>query len=162
MIPQPLCATYFDALAEKDVERAAATLSGDLVFVTPVEAWDKDTLVRLLTALFEGFPDWRFDHGELRREGDTVSTTLSMSGTHTGTFDPPVPGVKARPPTGRRVELPAQDFHYRVEDGKIVHVEPDPVPHAGLLGLLEQLGVRLPPLWVMRAVARLRRLLGRS
>jgi predicted ester cyclase len=156
--PRAIVTEYFEALDAKDVDRAAGTLADDLVFVTPVEPWDKETLVRLLRALFDGFPDWRFGHGELRAHGDTVSTTLRMTGTHTGTFDAPVPGVKPRPPTGRRVELPAQDFHYRVADGKIVHVRPDPVPHAGLIGLLEQLGVRLPPLAVMRLAARVRRL----
>jgi hypothetical protein len=125
--PRAIVTEYFKALDAKDVDRAAGTLADDLVFVTPVEPWDKETLVRLLRALFDGFPDWRFGHGELRAHGDTVSTTLRMT-------------------------------HYRVADGKIVHVRPDPVPHAGLIGLLEQLGVRLPPLAVMRLAARVRRL----
>jgi predicted ester cyclase len=149
---------YFEALEAKDLAAISDIVADDLEFVTPVEPLDKQTFLDFLRGLFKAFPDWRFDHGPIEATGNTASTRLRMSGTHTETLELPMPGVKPVAPTAKKVVLPEQRFDYTVRGGKIVRIESEPVPHAGIVGTLEQVGVRLPPLLVMKAVARLARL----
>ena len=146
--------SYFDALEAKDLVRVDAVVSPDLVFVTPLKPLGKQDLLRLLRAVFDAFPDWRFDHQELVTSGDIVKTKLRMAGTHTGMFVPPLRVLKPINATGRKVVLPEQEFVYHVEGGKIVRIVPEPVPDGGIPGLLKQIGVTLPPLWLMRLIAR--------
>jgi len=148
---------YLDALNAHDVEAIERVVADELEFVTPVESLDKPTFLAFMRGLFDGLPDFRFDHGNLNERGDVASVDLRMSGTHTSTLELPLPRLKPQPATGTRVVLPEQRFDYTVRDGKIVRIEGEPVPHSGVIGLLEQIGVRLPPLWLMRFVARLRR-----
>lgn len=149
---------YFRALEERDVDKVAGLLVGDFVFVNPVEPMSKEDFLRFMEGLFAGFPDYRFDHGDMRADGDVVTVGLRMSGTHTGTLDLPMPGLKPVPATGKKVVLPEQRFDYEVRDGRIATITPEPMPHAGIIGLLEQIGVKLPPLWMMKLVARAARL----
>lgn len=144
--------TYFQALEEHDVGKVAGLLSDDFAFVTPVEPMDRDDFLSFMQGLLAGFPDYRFNHSDARVEGKVVAVKLRMTGTHTRTLD--LPGLKPVPATGKRVVLPEQRFAYAVRDGRITTITPEPMPHAGIIGLLEQIGVRLPPLWVMKLVAR--------
>jgi predicted ester cyclase len=153
---------YLAALEAKDVGAAADLVSDDLEFATPVEPLDKETFMRFMSGLFEGFPDWRFDHGPIDEKGEIASTRLRMTGTHTGTLDLPLPGLKPVAPTGKKVVLPEQRFDYTVRDEKIVRIEAEPLPHAGIIGTLEQIGVRLPPLFVMKGIAKVARLFRRA
>ena len=143
----------FEALDARDVDAIARVVSDDLAFVTPVEPLDKATFLRFMAGLFAGLPDWRFDHGSLDVRGDVVAVRLRMGGTHTRTLALPMPGLKPVAPTGKRVALPEQRFDYTVRDGRIVRIAGENIPHAGVIGLLEQVGVRLPPVWVMKLFA---------
>ena len=153
---------YLSALQRHSLKEVEELLSDELEFVTPVETLDKQAFVEFIRGLFAGFPDWRFEHGPLFEDGEVVSTRLRMSGTHTGILDLPLPGLKPLDPTGKAVTLPEQRFDYVVAGARIIRIEGEPVPHAGVIGMLEQIGARLPPLWVMRVVSRVRRLLGRG
>jgi predicted ester cyclase len=153
--------TYFEALDRRDYDAVAGLLSHDLEFVTPVESLDKPTFMEFIKGLLDAFPDWQFNHGQFEVEGDVVSTRLKMSGTHTETLTLPLPGLKPVAPTRKVVVLPEQTFHYTVRNGKITRIEGDPVPHSGIIGTLEQIGVRLPPIWVMKIVAKAAKLLRR-
>jgi hypothetical protein len=46
--------------------------------------------------------------------------------------------------------------------GTVVHIASESVQGGEILGLLQQIGVKLPPLWLMRFVARVSRLFGRT
>jgi hypothetical protein len=50
------------------------------------------------------------------------------------------------PPTGRSVRIPEHYFFYRIRDDKLVEIRPDPVPGGAPRGILEQIGVEVPPL----------------
>lgn len=65
-------------------------------------------------------------------------------------------------PTHKQVVLPEQSFHYTVRGVKIVRIEGDPEPHSGIIGTLEHIGVRLPPMWIMKIVVKAARLFRRS
>jgi predicted ester cyclase len=104
--------SYFDALEAKNLDRVDALVSADLVVVTPLRPLGKPDLLGLFKAIFDAFPDWRFDPQELVIAGDSVTTKLRMAGTHTGTFVPPLRVLKPVKATGKKVILPEQTFVY--------------------------------------------------
>jgi predicted ester cyclase len=136
---------YLAALASHDVDDLAALTADDLRFISPVGELRKAEFLALMRGLFAGFPDWTFDHGRLRMGWDHATVELRMQGTHTGTLELPVPGLPAIPPSGKVVVLPSQRVQYTLSQGRIVRIEPEPVPGGGIIsGVLEQLGVSPP------------------
>lgn len=89
-------------------------------------------------------PDWRYDHDEPEWREDMIAVKWRRGGTHTGTFA--LPGLAPVPATGKRVTIPEHHFFYRVRGDKIVEIRPEPVPGGAPRGILEQIGVELPPL----------------
>ena len=161
MDPEHVLRQYFAALDARDLARVEALLAEWLVFETPIEPLGKEDLLEFLAVLFVAFPYWRFNHEQFVTTGNSVRTKLRMRGTHTATFAAPLPGLRPVPATGRYVVLPEQEFLYETAEGTITRIATAFVPGGGILGLLEQLGVALPPLWWMRLVARGSRLFGR-
>ncbi|MEX2627015.1 MAG: ester cyclase [Ilumatobacteraceae bacterium] len=75
-------------------------------------AVDRSGLALSTLALLVGFPDVRITPHEVTSDGDTVTVTSTLSGTHDGPFL----GIQ---PTGRRVDATRVD-RFRVVDGRIV------------------------------------------
>lgn len=153
--PEATVTRYFDALAERNLSKVAELVSDNFAFVNPVEPMNKPEFLRFMDGLLTGFPDYCFNHSDLRVQGNVVTAKLRMTGTHTHELSLPMPGLKPIPPTKKKVVLPEQRFDYAVHNGRITTITPEPLPHAGIIGLLEQIGVKLPPLWVMKLITKL-------
>lgn len=80
---------------------------------------------------YAAFPDLQHTIDEMVAEGDLVGVFLTTTGTHEGPFR----GVQ---PTGNEIEVEDTGLA-RIEDGEIVNLR----PLSDMLGLFEQLGVRL-------------------
>jgi hypothetical protein len=65
-----------------------------------------------------------------------------QGGAHTGTLA--LEGMEPVAATGKKVTIPEQFFFYRVVDGLIVEIRPDPIPGAAPQGILEQIGAKWP------------------
>ena len=135
---------YIEGLKAHDVERIAGTVADDLAFVTPTTALDKEQFLQMLRALYAGFPDWHYEHNRPECRGDVIAVRWRQGGTHTGTFD--LPGLAPVPATGRVVKIPEHYFFYQVRGNRIVEIRPEPVPGGAPRGILEQIGVPVPPL----------------
>jgi predicted ester cyclase len=135
--------SYIQGLEAHDVDRIAAAVSDDLAFVTPVRTLDKEQFLDMLRALYTGFPDWGYDHDEPELRGDVIAVRWRQGGTHTGTLA--WPGLEPIPATGRSVRIPEHFFFYRVRGDKLVEIRPEPVPGGAPRGILEQIGVDVPP-----------------
>jgi predicted ester cyclase len=133
---------YIAGLKAHDVDRIAATVSDDLAFITPARTLNKEQFLEMLRALYAGFPDWHYDHDEPERRGDIIAIKWRQGGTHTGTFA--WPGLAPIPATGRAVEIPEHFFFYRVKDGLLMEIRPEPVLGGAPRGILEQIGVEGP------------------
>ena len=142
-IPEVL-RTYIAGLKAHDVDAIADTVAADLAFVSPTRTLDRNQFLQMLRALYAAFPDWGYDHDEPEWQDDMLAVRWRQGGTHTGTFA--LPGLDPIPATSRRVTIPAHHFYYRVRGGEIVEIRPEPVPGGAPRGILEQLGVELPPL----------------
>lgn len=145
---------YFKALDQGDLNTVSRYVSADLIFDNPVEAMNYTEFLAFMRGLLGGFPDMKFGHAGLKIHGTEIAAQLKITGTHTQMLALPMPGLKPIKPTQTKVSLPEQYFYYTVRDGKITHIRAEPMPHAGIIGLLEQIGVRLPPIWVMRLVTK--------
>ena len=142
-IPQVLL-DYIDGLKRHDVDGIAETVSDDVAFITPTRRITKEPFLQMLRAIYTGFPDWHYRHDPPELRGDSVAVRWHQRGTHTGTFD--MPGMAPIMATGRMVQIPAQYFAYRVRDGKIIEICPEPIPGGAPGGILSQIGVSSPPL----------------
>jgi predicted ester cyclase len=135
---------YLDGLKAHDVPKIAGTVSEDLAFISATRTLTKPEFVQMLTALYTGFPDWHYDHDAPEWKGDRLAVKWRQSGTHNGVFA--MPGLDPVPPTGRKVRIPEHYFFYDVAGDKIVCIQPEVVPGGAPRGILEQIGVKLPPL----------------
>ena len=142
-IPKALT-TYVEGLKTHDIEKIASTVSVDLAFIAATRTLDKPQFLAMLRALYTGFPDWNYDHDPIEFHERVYAVKWRQGGTHLGVWA--MPGMDPIPPTGRSVKIPEHYFFYKVKGNHIVEIRPDPVPGGAPRGILEQIGVELPPL----------------
>ena len=140
----PVIEAYIDGLKTHDLSRIADTVSPDLAFITPVVTLDKQQFLAMLRALYHAFPNWHYEHDPPQVTGDTIAIRWRQGGSHTGELS--LPGFEPIPATGKTVKIPEQHFYYRVRDGKIIQIKPDPIPGGAPGGILKQIGVSAAPL----------------
>jgi hypothetical protein len=139
----PVLLPYIERLETHDVDKIAATLADDLRVVTPGTVVEKERFLSFLRALYAAFPDWTYDHNEPQARGDEIAVKWRQGGPHTDTLS--LPGLAAVAATGKKVRIPEQFFFYRVRDGRLVQIRPEPIAGGAPQGILEQIGVKWPP-----------------
>jgi predicted ester cyclase len=135
---------YIEGLKSHDVDEVASTVSEDLAFVSSGRMLSKLQFLDMLRAIYEAFPDWQYDHSEPELRGDVFAVKWSQGGTHTGTLR--LSGLDPIAATERTVRIHDQYFFYRVINGQIAEIRPDPIPGGAPRGILEQIGIQTPPL----------------
>ncbi len=142
--PQALL-DYVEGLRTHDVDKVASTAGDDLRFISATRILDKQQFLAMLAALYAGFPDWtyKFDSIEDRGQGN-YAIKWDQGGTHTGVWA--MSGMEPIEPTGKSVRIPPHYFFYRVADDKLVIIFPEPILGGAPSGILQQIGVELPPL----------------
>ncbi len=135
---------YMDGLRAHDVARIAGTVAENLRFIAATRVLDKTETLAMLRALYNGFPDWSYDHDPVEVREGCYAVKWRQGGTHLGIWA--MPGMEPIPPTGRAVKIPEHYFFYKVADNKIVEINPEKIPGGAPRGILEQIGVELPPL----------------
>ncbi|MEO8038028.1 MAG: nuclear transport factor 2 family protein [Betaproteobacteria bacterium] len=140
----PVFLDYVAGLKAHDVDRIGSTMAESLQVFSNGRVLTKAEFLPFLRALYTGFPDWTYDHDPAEWHDDLIAVKWRQSGTHSGVFV--FPGLPPIAPTGIAVRIPEQYFRYRVENDKLTELRPDPVPGGAPRGILEQIGVPLPPL----------------
>jgi hydroxyacylglutathione hydrolase len=133
---RPVATSYFDALARRDVDAAAACWApaGIDNLIGQSTATGPDGVRAFFGELFAAIPDFAFEVETMVVEGDRAAVRWHATGTFSGTSS--FQGIE---PTGQRVRLTGLDL-LRVDDGLIVHND----AFSDGLGLARQLGM-LPP-----------------
>jgi len=113
-----------------DAALAEEFVSPDIVMYYPGQPEQRglDTLLALVAANREAFPDLVWTVEQMAADGDTVAVRYTMTGTHRGTFA----GVAS---TDKRVAAQSMAF-YRLADGKIIEER----AQLDMLGILQQIG----------------------
>lgn len=107
---------YFDALGDRDPERAVKTWKPGSIddFFGIGEMVAPDDIRDYFANLFAAIPDWQFEVLDMIAEGDKVAVHWRARGTFTGTEK-----LEGFVPNGRSLDLRGLDI-LTVEDGKIV------------------------------------------
>ena len=143
--PLDIIQEHLRAMEEKDFDRAEALLTTDFQFVgaTP-EPIRRDEYVQLHRNLLTAFKDWKYNFKPLNVEENTISGTVQITGTHTGTLTlPMLPGVRNVQATGKRVTLPEEHITITLKNGKATKLQVKQVPNGGVPGLLSQIGIHI-------------------
>lgn len=116
-----------------------------MVFDGPVpQPIGKNEFIGLQGALVAAIPDWKFNAGEYKEQGDKVMLKVHISGTHTKPLSLPPMGIQSVPPTGKHVQLLYEPLTVTVKNGKATRIESEHVEGGGVSGVLAQLGVKMP------------------
>jgi predicted ester cyclase len=140
----PVLLRYIERLKAHDVDLVADTVADDLVFISATRTLDKPKFLAMLRALYTGFPDWHYDHDPVEENDGVYAVKWRQGGTHNGSWT--LAGMDPIAPTGKRVQIPEHYFFYKVRGDRIVEIRPEPIPGGAPRGILEQIGVALPPL----------------
>jgi hypothetical protein len=138
--------TIFAALDSGDMDTVASYLSDDFVFSGPIpEPVGGERWLGLQRILQAGIPDWSFNLSDVQVTGNVAHTTHQISGTHTGNLDLSPMGMPVIPATGKSFKLPVEHADLTFEGNKLTRFHADVAAGGGLPGILQQLGVDMPP-----------------
>ena len=133
------------ALDAQDFEKAGSYLADDFVLQGPSpEPLGKQAFLAVQSAFQSAFPDWSFNSHDEVEQGDTVRSTVQVTGTHTRELVAPLPGLPPIPATNKHVSLPDEHLVFTFKDSTIASLTSDNPPGGGILGVLAQIGVPVP------------------
>jgi hypothetical protein len=130
------------AIEKNDYSKIRSNATAGTMFDGPVpEPVNLDGFINLQKALIDAMPDWKFNARDYQERGNSVICAVQISGTHTRTLSlPMIPhAVEA---TRKHVQLPQEHLEFTFEGDKISRIHVDPVKGGGVMGLLDQLGVK--------------------
>jgi len=130
---------FNDALNAQQWGEAARHLTDDFVFAgVTLQPVGKREFIAGQQQWAAAAPDWHVTLENLRAEGGTVRATSHITGTHTNTLS-----LSGWPP------LPATGRHFETRDASAATLRGDQIASLtiapGSPGILEQLGVSMPP-----------------
>jgi hypothetical protein len=134
----------FMAAVTADIAEAAEFMAADFV-VTGMgpEPVGRDMFLENHDAFNRAMPDRRFVLSDVHTEGKVVSAMVGLRGTHTGVLNVPLAGIEHVPPTHRQVDLPPALMTFTLHEGKVAAIDAAPSRSSGLVGMLDQLGVKV-------------------
>lgn len=140
-----LVKAFAAALDAQDFEKAASYLADDFVLQGPApEPLGKQAFLAVQSAFQRAFPDWSFNSHDETEQGDTVTSTVQITGTHTRELVVPLPGLPPIPATNKHVSLPEEHLVFTFKDMTIASLSTDNTPGGGIPGVLAQIGVPVP------------------
>ena len=134
---------FFSAWNARDVDRAVALLSDDIVWedvASPEPMRGKDMSRQHIQSRFTAAPDLKTTIMNQVITEDQVAAEVEFSGTHTGPMQIVAFGAPSIPATGKTFTGMAA-FFVRVHNGKAVEVH----TYRDINGLMRQIGLIRPP-----------------
>ena len=137
--------SLMDAIQTGDFEKAKSLLSSDFKFSGAVpepisgEAW-----IGMSVNLKAAFPDLDYNFKIESVDGDTVNIAAELKGTHKRDLDLTSMNMGVIPATNKSFEAAHEHGKVMVRDGKVASLALEPTEGAGLMAILDQLGVKIP------------------
>jgi predicted ester cyclase len=136
----------FDSVQKGNLEIAESMLADDFQFSGPVpEPINKEAWLGMSSSLMTAFPDLDYHFKVIGTQGDIVRTTSQLSGTHTGSLDLTDMQLGVIPATNKTFVTTREKTKITVKENKITTWAVEPTQGAGVLEILKQLEVELPP-----------------
>ena len=137
--------SLIDAIQMGDFKRAKSLLSNDFKFSGPVpEPISADAWMGMSASLKAAFPDLDYQFKIEGVNGDTVNISADLRGTHKGDLDLTAMHMGVIPATGKSFKAAHEHGKATLRDGKITAWTMEPTEGAGLMAILDQLGVKIP------------------
>lgn len=145
MDPKKTVQTLLDAIQKGDFKMAKSLLSPDFKFSGPVpEPINGDNWLGMSTNLKKAFPDLDYHFHVTGADGDVVKITAQLKGTHTNDLDVSAMNMGVIPATKKSFANPLEHGKLTVKGDKVTSWAVEPISGGGLMGILGQLGVRVP------------------
>lgn len=145
MNAQQLTQAVLKAIEDQKWNEALAVLTDDFRFSGAVpEPITGEQWIGVHKALAAAMPDLRFNYMATGGGDQLAEGTVALTGTHTGEFVPPMPGIPRVPATGKQIANPKERVWITVRGDKIANYNVEQVPDGGVVGILKQMGVALP------------------
>ena len=98
---------YYEALQQNDLDGVISTLDPQCRAEVPGGTLDgREQVHAWMSSFFDAFPDISHSTSDLKVQGQTVSATVHVTGTHTEPFVTPQGTL---PPTGRTIDMRARN-----------------------------------------------------
>ncbi len=134
-----------DSVQKGDFEQAKSLLSDDFQFSGPVpEPINREGWLGMSANLKAAFPDLDYHFHVDDADGDVVKISAQLKGTHSGDFDMTSMNMGVIPATNKSFANPQEHGKATVKGDKIVSWDVEPIEGGGVMGILGQLGVKLP------------------
>jgi predicted ester cyclase len=145
MRTQEIAEAYVDAFNRGDLNTLADLFADDFQFSGPLpDPVGRDQFLGLMELMWGGFPDIRFNTRLVDINGNVMHFTNQLAGTHTSDLDLSFMGMGVIPATGRSFSMARENGEGVIEDDYIVSVYVEPTEGAGLIAILQQLGIEVP------------------
>ena len=142
MDTKELAQAFVDAYNARDMAKIASFLSDDFNFSGPVPKPIGSCEWLGLHSIFKAaFPDISYNLRVVSVEGNVMTTTSQLKGTHTGPLELSAMGMGDFPPTGKSFSNPVEDGEAIIENGKVKSIHIKSGEGSGISGMLEQLGL---------------------
>lgn len=133
---------FFEKIEQARWQEVADLLIEDFKYFGPFpEPVGRDTWLSVMASLRLAFPDWSFNLQNVREEGDTVRSTIRITGTHTEELDLSPIGLPSIPATSIHFELPDENARILFKANKILELHVNPDIHRELLKVLSSLQI---------------------
>ena len=137
--------TVMNSVQKGDFVTAKNLLADDFRFSGPIpEPVNREAWLGMSASLKTAFPDLNYRFLVIDADGDVVRTTSQLSGTHTGSFDLTDMKLGVIPATNKAFSAKLEKTKVTVKENKITSWAVEPTDGAGLIAILDQLGVKLP------------------
>ena len=136
---------FMDAIQQGDLKDAKSMLADDFQFsgLTP-NPINKDGWFEMSASLKAAFPDLDYQFNTDGSSGDTVNISAQLRGTHKGDLDLTAMHMGVIPATSKSFKAAHEHGKAMVRDGKVTSLAFEPTEGAGLMAILDQLGVKIP------------------
>ncbi len=137
--------TVLKAIEDNDFDAARSMLTSDFLFsgATP-EPIPADAWLGLHRQMNKAFPDFSFNATNIHPHGDVIHVSVALSGTQKNDLDLTSAGFPLLPASGKSFKLPMEETSYTVRGGKITRLSVEEVAGGGVMGMLSQLGAKVP------------------
>jgi len=137
--------SLMDAIQKAEWEKAKSLLTVDFQFSGPVpEPINGEAWLGMSISLKKAFPDLEYNFHALSEEGDIVKISAQLKGTHHADLDLTAMQMGVISATHKSFAAELEHGKATVKGDKVAAWANEPTRGAGLIAILEQLGVKVP------------------